>query len=228
MDAAQRLILLPGLGADGRLFDEQRHAFPFLETPEWIPPASDDESLEDYAARFAVHLGPDARPTWIGGTSFGGQVALEMARWMRPRVAGVILVAAPRSRDTITAAFRAQQAVGSLAPEALVRRAVPWLAGPFARREGLSAEHTARLRAIAADVDVAFLRWGARASSAWRRTPADPVAAPVYHVHGRHDAVIPWREGEPDLLLDDAGHLITFTHAGAVSGFIASCLERSD
>jgi pimeloyl-ACP methyl ester carboxylesterase len=227
MDATKRLILLPGLGADGRLFDEQRGAFPFLETPEWIPPASDDERLEDYAARFAARLGPDARPTWIGGTSFGGQVALEMAHRMRPRVEGVILIAAPRSRETVTAAFRAQQALGSLAPEALVRRVVPWLAGPFARREGLSAEHAARLRSIAAEVDVGFLRWGARASAAWRRTPTDPVAAPVHHVHGRRDAVIPWREGEPDLLLDDAGHLITFTHASAVNAFVAECLERA-
>ena len=221
-----RLILLPGLGADGRLFEEQRRAFPGLITPAWIEPR-DDESLRDYARRFAAHLGPDARPTWIGGTSFGGQVALEMVPWMRPRPEGVFLIAAPRSRETITAAFRIQQAFGSLAPPWLARRFVRWLAEPFARSEKLSPAQAQLLREIAADLDLDFLRWGARASAEWSRRADDPVGARVVHVHGRHDPVIPWREGEPDVVLDDARHLIAFTHARRVNGLLAECLESS-
>ena len=219
-----RLILLPGLGADGRLFDEQRRMFPGLETPPWIAPLA-DESLVDYAGRFARVLGPDARPTWIGGTSFGGQVALELVRRMRPRPEGVILIAAPRSRETITAAFRAQQALGALAPDWLARRFVARLAGPFARAERLSPRHAAVLADMAAHVDVPLLRWGARASAQWPRRANEPVGAPVLHIHGRHDRVIPWREGEPDVVLDDARHLITFTHADAVNAFLTECID---
>lgn len=220
-----RLILLPGLGADGRLFEEQRRVVPALETPAWIPPL-EDESLTSYARRFAAHVGPDARRTWLGGTSFGGQVALEMVRWMRPRPEGVFLIAAPRSRETITTAFRAQQAVGSLAPSWITRRAVRWLAEPFARSERLSPEHTTLLRAIAADLDCEFMRWGARAAADWTRRADDPVGAPVVHVHGRNDPVIPWRTGEPDLVLDDARHLIAFTHADQINALLRKAIDR--
>ena len=35
-----RLVLIPGLGADERLFDAQRKAFPELHVPAWIAPES--------------------------------------------------------------------------------------------------------------------------------------------------------------------------------------------
>ena len=47
-----KLILIPGLGTDERLFERQRSAFPDLWVPPWIL-ARDNESLADYAARMA-------------------------------------------------------------------------------------------------------------------------------------------------------------------------------
>ncbi len=47
-----KLILIPGLGTDERLFERQRPAFPDLWVPPWIVPR-DDEGLAGYAARMA-------------------------------------------------------------------------------------------------------------------------------------------------------------------------------
>src|SRR6476619_5718672 len=71
------LILLPGMAADGRLFRHQRTALPCLRTPDWIAPL-DREPLAEYAQRFAQAINPGRR-CFVGGASFGGLVALEMA-----------------------------------------------------------------------------------------------------------------------------------------------------
>src|SRR5262245_55843221 len=71
------LILLSGMAADERLFEPQRVAFPDLRVPAWIDPLP-GESLRGYAARLARRIDP-GRPCLVGGASFGGMVALEMA-----------------------------------------------------------------------------------------------------------------------------------------------------
>src|SRR4051812_19762115 len=83
-----RLILLPGLGADERMFAPQRATFPRLEVPRWLTPQP-RESLPDYARRMAAGIDP-SEPLFLGGSSFGGMVALEMARHVRPRAVFLI------------------------------------------------------------------------------------------------------------------------------------------
>ena len=76
-NSTARLIMLPGLGADERLFEPQRAAFPGLEVPPWLP-HEPEESLDAYARRMAATIWPSEH-FYIGGASFGGMVALEMA-----------------------------------------------------------------------------------------------------------------------------------------------------
>jgi len=73
--AARRLVFLPGLGADARLFDPQRAVFPEIEVPPWLP-YREEESLADYARRMAATVTLSAN-MYLGGVSFGGMVALE-------------------------------------------------------------------------------------------------------------------------------------------------------
>ena len=47
------MVLLPGLGCDGRVFDPQRRAFPRIEVPAWIEPGR-AESLAGYGRRMAA------------------------------------------------------------------------------------------------------------------------------------------------------------------------------
>jgi surfactin synthase thioesterase subunit len=68
------LALLPGLGADRRLFQELEKEVPGLIVPAWpLPPWGD--RLDDLAARLVPSL-PADRPLFLGGSSFGGFVAL--------------------------------------------------------------------------------------------------------------------------------------------------------
>ena len=93
MDVDPPLILLPGMAADGRLFRHQRAALPCIRTPDWIEPR-DCEPLADYAQRFAQAITPGGR-CFVGGASFGGIVALEMAAHLQAEAC--FLVASVRS-----------------------------------------------------------------------------------------------------------------------------------
>ena len=82
-------MLIPGLGADARLFRPQREFFPRLETPPWIEWRR-AEPLPAYAARLAATIDA-AEPYHLGGASLGGMLALEMARVLDPPPRAVFL-----------------------------------------------------------------------------------------------------------------------------------------
>src|ERR1700722_13749272 len=76
-DADPPIIMLPGMAADDRLFRHLRPSLPGLVTPAWIEPRR-REPLPAYAGRLARCIDPGV-PCFVGGASFGGMVALEMA-----------------------------------------------------------------------------------------------------------------------------------------------------
>lgn len=81
------------MGADGRLFEPQRSAFPNLVVPQWIEPLT-GESMASYASRLADTI-EVRRPFFLGGVSFGGMVAFEMAEQLEPEA--VFLIGSARS-----------------------------------------------------------------------------------------------------------------------------------
>ncbi len=90
-----KLIMLPGMAADERLFEPQRQAISGLIVPPWIEP-DPDEHLVSYAQRMASQIDP-AGLVLIGGVSFGGMIALEMA--YRLGLSECVLISSIRSPE---------------------------------------------------------------------------------------------------------------------------------
>ena len=80
--------LIPGLGADARVF-QFLHLHGDVHILRWLPPERSDEALPNYAARLAAAV-PVAQSCWLVGVSFGGVLALEIAH-LRP-LARVVLI----------------------------------------------------------------------------------------------------------------------------------------
>jgi pimeloyl-ACP methyl ester carboxylesterase len=196
-----RLVLIPGMGVDERLFDPQRELpFPFT-VPAW-PKAKSTDTFETYAARFADQVGPcDA----IGGISFGGMVAQAMAAAVGAKV--VIGIATARNGKQIPGAVRF--AKGLTGGSVSILGALPVRHGALA----LELIRTAR-------VDV--IREASRMIPAWKG--ASPPC-PVRLIHGDRDVLIRAAVVKPDRVIRGGGHLINLTHPKAVNQFIVECLK---
>ncbi len=217
--AEARLVLLPGLGADHRLFEDQAAEFPGLETPCLVP-NEPGESLTTYSHRFAAMLAGDG-PLFLGGLSFGGMVAMEAARApvLDGRVKGVFMISGCRTHRAVTPEFRRRVGALQLVPDTILRASIFALSRSFPRDPDLSPRHRTLLMEMAREFDLGTFRWGAWACATWQgeEPPPDP---PVFQIHGRHDDVIPLVEGDPDRVVEDGGHLIQFAQAMVVNAYI--------
>ena len=202
-----RLILIPGMGVDARLFEPQR-ALPIpFDVPPW-PKVNSTDSLEDYAERFAAEVGPcDA----IGGVSFGGMMAQAMAERVGARV--VIGIATARHGKQVPGAIRFAKAVAELI--ASPRSGVDLLGG---LPEKFRAEVTAMIRSA----NLHVVREGSRMLLKWK---GSKPPCPVRLIHGDRDILLRHTLVKPDRLVKGGGHLINLTHPKAVNQFILDGLE---
>jgi len=215
--SSARLILLPGLGVDARLFTPLRASFGRLEVPPWLSPG-DGEPLADFAERMAgaLDVAPGER-FYLGGSSLGGMIALEMARHRPP--AAVFLIGSCRTSEAIWRPFAGWPSLVRAMPVGLFRFA-PQLARLLKGRLGPIGDRQWRLLVrMLADASPHFLRWGVGATLTWGGAP--DVTAPVHHIHGQRDRLIPLRRVQPDEVVPGAGHVLALTRPDAVADFIA-------
>ncbi|MEM0983252.1 MAG: alpha/beta hydrolase [Planctomycetota bacterium] len=222
---SERLVFLPGLGADARLFEPQLAEFQAGEVISW-PDHNGCKSIGDLAER-VLETGVCNADTRLVGFSFGSMVALEMACRAADtnRPPEVVLISGLRSRRALTLPFKLQAWAAQLAPRSILRKQ---LVGPvaesFKKRDGVSDTVVQTLSDMAADCDLGFLKWALRACARWTFDGRCPV--PVRQLHGRSDTVIPLVE-HPDLPggraeTIEGGHLLTLTSPDAVNRFIAA------
>jgi pimeloyl-ACP methyl ester carboxylesterase len=210
-----RTIMLPGLGADVRLFDPQRAVLPRLEVPTWLP-NREEETLAEYGRRMAATI-DTTEPFYLGGASFGGMVAQEMARHVRPR--GVLLIASCRRGEAIAPHLKYFVRFADLFPERVFEGGLG-LSQAFASKFGkLLPTEEALLGEMFAGVSAQFVRWGIAAITAW--PGVEGLDMPVFHIHGSDDEWIRLEAVQPDRVIPGGGHLINLTHAAAVNAFLA-------
>jgi pimeloyl-ACP methyl ester carboxylesterase len=212
------LILLSGLAADASVFTPQRLAFPQLIVPPWIKPEP-HETLSAYAARLAEQVRP-AGPCVLGGASFGGMVALEMARFLQPQA--LLLIGSVRGPQELPRRVRIWQRFRSAIPF-LPIAPLQWSAGSanVARRW---LPHLAGVARQFSEADEQVFRWSLDQLLAWKTAPV--VDCPIYQIHGDCDRVLPISRTRPDTTIRGGGHVISLTHAREVNDFIRQCLQR--
>lgn len=212
------LILLPGLSASREVYQPQLMRFPDLIVPDWPKPLR-AETLSEYAERFAAILAPIG-PCVLGGMSFGGMLAQEMARFLKPQ--GLILIATVRGPDELPLYAKAGHSMRGL---------IPWLPVGLLQQltwflECPGVRSIFPLRRILArqfrDADRDLFRWSLDQIVRWPDAPV--VTCPIWHIHGDRDRVLPASRTSPNRIVPGGGHVLTLTHPSAVNDFIAECL----
>ena len=211
------IILLPGLNGDVRVFGPQVLAFPSLTVGRWIPPVA-SESLARYAKRMAGALDP-GRPCVVGGVSFGGLVALEMARHLQARVC--VVIASSRDVSGLPTTVRLLRPLAAILPLAVLTLAAQYGSASAVRIFPACGRRIARL----SPDELAFRRWAVQALLTWRGVR--PTGCEVVQIHGERDATFAASRTKADVLVPGAGHMLTVTHARQVNEFIHSAVRQS-
>jgi pimeloyl-ACP methyl ester carboxylesterase len=207
MTDAKPLILLPGMMADNRLLAAQQSAFSNVIVPSW-PEHHSSDTIVSFAERMAGTLRPIG-PCVVGGVSFGGIVALELARHLDS--SGCILISSIRSPREMPFRLRILRPMGFL-PQPAFNALAFAAAGLFrsSMRRGAKRRSNQMLASP-------FFSWATRATLRWRG--CEP-GVPIAQIHGDSDLTFPVGLTRPDQVVDDAGHMLVATHSEIVNEFI--------
>ena len=215
MSAPPSIILFSAMGGSGRLYDSIRPHVHNLITPDWIM-GEPGETMAQYAARFARQLDPGV-PCIVGGMSFGGMVAYEMASHL-PCTA-CVLISAVRGPHQLPLYVRFLANIGRFLPiwcfslSVLIARCLSYTVGwllPFDRREFLRDY---------AHSHPAFLRWAIRALLQWKPT-VPPAQVAIHQIHGTFDPIIFSSQTQSDTLVPRAQHFLPLSHPELISTYL--------
>ena len=217
-----RVVLFSGMGADNRLFRSIRIPEVEIVTPDHVEPEP-GEKLAQYAARIADGLSIQAEDI-VGGISFGGMLAGEIAR--QRQVTGLILLGTCLRPDRLPRSYRWIERLGCFIPDFALscrswRPFVRWRFAPITK------DAETCLIEMANRYPAAQIRAFGRMIMDW--AGVDDISCPVLSIHGDSDRIIPLKSASSDIILKDAGHAFTLTHAeettSAIRKFLRNCAE---
>ena len=209
----KELFLLSGLGADKRVFDFLDLSDYSIHHVNWIIPLP-KESMAEYATRLLPQITSD-KPVLIG-VSFGGMIALEIAKVIS--VEKVILISSAKSPNAIPSYFKL---IPKLRLEKWMRPASLkkpneiffWLFGVTSK------DHKTLLASIMKDTDELFLTWAIDAVARWGDSTSSNH---VIQIHGTKDRILNVQNA--DYLVIGGGHLMVVTQAREVSDILKKIL----
>ncbi|HVU95561.1 MAG TPA: alpha/beta hydrolase [Puia sp.] len=221
---------ISGLGADERILSRLELPGVRLRPLPWLMPASTHEPFDDYADRMragigslwpeATDLGAAGEPTVLMGVSFGGMMAIEIAK----KIPGARVILVSSVRDHLQIPFWIRIG-GRVYPRWLDPRVkAPRRLMGFAEDYFIGVE-SAEDRRLVSDfqnkVDRQFLYWAIQTIARWQNEWAPRCC---YHIHGGRDRMFPIRKVQPTHIIPDGGHLMVYNRAEAVSSVLREIL----
>jgi pimeloyl-ACP methyl ester carboxylesterase len=214
---SKKIYFISGLGADRRAF--KRLVFPLdceLIHLDWIP-AIKNETLESYADRLALSI-DTSTPFYLIGLSFGGMLATEIAKKLKPLHTFLI---------SSTPIFKELPWYYRMAGSLHLQNIVPVTLLKRSNSIGLkflgakTREETALLKQLVIDSDPVFIKWALTCILNWRNNERPQN---LTHIHGDTDNILPIRYNNPDIIIEGGGHFMVYANADAISKLIASKL----
>jgi len=213
------IYLFSGLGADERVFaylDFGRHP---TQVIRWETPLPTD-TLKQYAHRIAATQITHPTDAVFIGVSFGGIVAIEVARFIQPTK--VILISSVKKPGELPWYYR-------LAGRLRFDRLVParWLAFSTPLTYflfGVTApDEKALLATILQNTDPVFLKWAIRQILQWRTVQK---IENLVHIHGDNDRILPYKSIKNAICVTNGGHFMVVSQADQVSRIVKRCLNE--
>jgi len=215
MNQPQPVYFLSGLGADER-------AFAYLQLPgiemiylNWMEPLP-QETMQQYALRMARRIKtPNAI---IVGLSFGGMMAMEIAKHIAVRQ--IILISSAKTRQELPPYFRLCRylPLHKLLPLDRIGLQPTIMRFFFGARTPNQQEI---LKQIIQNSIKGFNKWAIHQVVNWQN---QTITAPVFHLHGNADNLLPLRYVNADYIIEGGDHFMIGAKAKKVSEVLLNIL----
>ncbi|WP_266202650.1 alpha/beta hydrolase [Pontibacter kalidii] len=215
-----KAYFISGLGADWRMFQ-------YLKLPEyvpqqyveWVEPEHIDEPLHAYVHRLLDQI-TDPDPILVG-MSYGGLVAIELSKILRPRK--TILISSLATRQALPAIYRVVGRTGlhrwmPLKLMQSVHPIAPLFFGAHTKQE------KQLLKRAILEIDEKVLRWSLGQLLAW---PQEEVLPGLVQIHGTRDRILPLNDRPGMIKIKHGGHLMVLHQADEISATLSRILEET-
>lgn len=211
------LYFISGLGVDERVFQrlklDPRFTIHYLK---WIKPLK-KEAITSYAKRLSGSI-DQSKPFSIVGLSFGGMLASEMNRFIKPAKTIIISSAANYTElPWYIRSIRFMPLYKWMPGKLMVKpnRAFYYVIGIKTKEEDVL------MRKIVADTDIELLKWSIDTIANWHNKPDVPN---LVHIHGNADKLLPIRFTRTDYVVEGGEHFMVYSKAGEISAILNKIL----
>jgi len=216
---SHKVYLIPGLGADSRMFKYQSNLGDNYIPMDWIPHKR-SETMASYAKRFS-ELIDESEPFSIIGVSMGGILAIELNKILKPEK--VILISSIKNKyerpctSRVARAFGLYPLISGLAFKAIAY----WTVSAF---KLMKKEHSELFKTMLLDADASFLRWALIKVTTWDNTEEFDN---VIHIHGDRDMVFPRRSFDNVIKIRGGNHFMIANRYEEVNAHVLEALGES-
>ena len=212
------VYFISGLGADERVFTKL--ALPETWTIEHIkwPPLSHDENLYSYCRKIAALINT-SKEFAIVGVSFGGIVAIELAKILEPKLTIIISSISTKKESPFTNPLFKTLPFHQLVPSFLLNKVYPftsWFFGVNSKADKMLLDQTIK------DTDPGFMKWAINEIVNWEN---EVRPEKLFHIHGTEDRIFPFNKVHADYAIEGGGHFMVYINADIISRLLIEQLS---
>ncbi|HLP50916.1 MAG TPA: alpha/beta hydrolase [Chitinophagales bacterium] len=214
-----KIYLIPGLGADRRMYYQQFKVFPQAQVLEHFVPA-DGVTMPEYAKQMAKCI-DTSEPFALIGTSLGGIISVELSRILNPEK--IILISSVKSRDEMPAFIRSMKYLRLhriLSGEGYKR--FNKLAAKRLDSRGDS-QDAALIMEMMNDIPSAFIDWAINAVVHW--SPPQEYRTDIIHIHGTNDLLFPFSRLKNAIAVANGSHIMNMTKGEEVNRLLLEAIN---
>ena len=195
----KEIYIFSGLGADERVFQNLDFTGFSEIFINWIIPES-GETIENYSTKLLNQIKSD-KPTLIG-LSFGGLIAIEVAKQIQTET--VIIISSAKTKSEIPFYYRWMGIIGmqKLIPVELFKKSNLFTNWFFGTTSDFDKQ---LLKSILFDTEPTFLKWAIEKIVTWENKTE---IINLKHIHGTKDRILPIRFVSCDIKIEDGSHLM--------------------
>lgn len=205
---------ISGLGADKRVFNFLKINCEFIPI-EWIKPIK-NESIENYSKRLSIVIETDS-DFGILGVSFGGLIAVEISKFLNPKL--TILISSAETKNELRGIYK-------LFGKTNIIKLIPnqFFNPPrFAAHYLFGADNKKLLNEILDDTDLQFAKWAVSKLTTWKNKVK---INPVLKISGTKDKLLRPDSDKNTVLIENGEHFMIVDKSIEISNLINTHLSK--